>query len=59
MMEIRGAAVDPEARMKAIAANERNRQKELANKTDEFQSELEGFVAGKKLRMTGGAEEAE
>ena len=59
MMEIRGAAVDPEARMKAIAANEKSRQKELANRTDEFQSELSGFVVGKKLRMTGGAEEAE
>ena len=59
MMEIRGAAVDPEARMKAIAANERNRQKELATRADEFQTELEGFVVGKKLRMTGGAEEVE
>ena len=59
MMEIRGAAVDPDARMKAIAANERSRQKALASRTDEFQNELEGFVAGKKLRMTGGAEEVE
>ncbi|CDO68150.1 hypothetical protein BN946_scf184938.g2 [Trametes cinnabarina] len=59
MMEIRSAAVDPERRLKAIAANEKNREKELASRTDEFQSELTGFVAGKKLRMTGGAEEAE
>ncbi|KAL7280974.1 hypothetical protein ACG7TL_005924 [Trametes sanguinea] len=59
MMEIRSAAVDPERRLKAIAANEKNREKELASRTDEFQSELSGFVAGKKLRMTGGAEEVE
>ncbi|KAI0353440.1 AIP3-domain-containing protein [Trametes cingulata] len=59
MMEIRSAAVDPERRLKAIAANEKNREKELASRADEFQTELSGFVAGKKLRMTGGAEEAE
>ena len=59
MLEIRSAAVDPERRLKAIAANEKNREKELASRSDEFQSELSGFVAGKKLRMTGGAEEAE
>jgi len=59
MLEIRGAAVDPERRMKAIAANQKNREKELANKADEFQAELSGFVGAKKLKMTGGAEEAE
>ncbi|KAH7926418.1 AIP3-domain-containing protein [Leucogyrophana mollusca] len=59
MMEIRGAAIDPERRMKAIAANQKNREKELASRSDEFQEELTGFVAGKKLKMTGGAEEAE
>ncbi|RPD54203.1 AIP3-domain-containing protein [Lentinus tigrinus ALCF2SS1-7] len=59
MMEIRSAAIDPERRLKAIAANEKSREKELASRSDEFQTELSGFVAGKKLRMTGGAEEAE
>ncbi|KAG8215015.1 actin interacting protein 3-domain-containing protein [Butyriboletus roseoflavus] len=59
MMEIRGAAVDPEKRMKAIAANQKHREKELATRSDAFQNELEGFVSGKKLKMTGGAEEAE
>ncbi|KAL4250489.1 hypothetical protein ABKN59_006966 [Abortiporus biennis] len=59
MLEIRSAAVDQERRMKAIAANEKNREKELAARSDEFQAELTGFVAGKKLKMTGGAEEAE
>ena len=59
MMEIRGAAVDPEKRMKAIAANQKHREKELANRSDAFQNELSGFVSGKKLKMTGGAEEVE
>ena len=59
MLEIRGAAVDPERRLKAIAANQKNREKELASRSDEFQAELNGFVQGKKLKMTGGAEEAE
>lgn len=59
LMEIRTAAVDPEKRLKAIAANQKNRERELANRSDEFQNELAGFVGGKKLKMTGGAEEAE
>ncbi|KAI0929563.1 hypothetical protein AcV7_005058 [Taiwanofungus camphoratus] len=59
MLEIRGAAVDPERRMKAIAANEKNREKELSSKSDEFQSELSNFVSGKRLKMTGGADEVE
>jgi hypothetical protein len=59
MMEIRSAAVDPERRMKAIAANQKTRQKDLASRSDEFQEELTGFVQGKKLKMTGGAEEVE
>jgi len=59
MLEIRGAAVDPERRLKAIAANQKNREKDLATRSDEFQEELSGFVGGKKLKMTGGAEEVE
>lgn len=59
MLEIRGAAVDPEKRMKAIAANEKQREKELRGRSDEFQTELSGFVSGHKLKMTGGAEEVE
>lgn len=59
MMEIRNAAIDPDRRMKAIAANQRSREKELASRSDEFERELSGFVGGKKLKMTGGAEEAE
>ena len=59
MAEIRGNAVDAERRLKAIAANEKTREKEKANQSDEFQAELTGFVGGKRLKMTGGAEEAD
>lgn len=59
MLEIRGSSVDPERRLKAIAANEKLREKELSSRSDEFQNELTGFVAGKKLKMTGGADEVE
>ncbi|KAJ3818781.1 actin interacting protein 3-domain-containing protein [Lentinula raphanica] len=59
MMEIRTASIDPEKRMKAIEASQKNRQKELASRGDEMLGELTDFVAGKKLKMTGGAEEAE
>ena len=59
MLEIRGAHVDPDKRMKAIEANQKARQRELANRSDEFQDELTSFVSGKKLKMTGGAEETE
>ncbi|KAJ7876793.1 bud site selection protein 6 [Mycena leptocephala] len=59
MLEIRGASVDPERRMKAIEASQKSREKELATRSDEMQAELSDFVVGKKLKMTGGAEEAE
>ncbi|KXN86601.1 Bud site selection protein 6 [Leucoagaricus sp. SymC.cos] len=59
MREIRGAAVDPARRLKAIEASQKNREKELASRTDELQTELTEFVGQKKLRMTGGAEEVE
>ena len=59
MLEIRSAAVDPEKRLKAIEANQRNREKDLASRSDEFHSEIVDFVSQKKLKMTGGAEEVE
>jgi hypothetical protein len=59
MMEIRQAAVDPEKRLKAIEANQKNRRKELESRNDEMQEELIEFVGQKRLKMTGGAEEAE
>jgi len=59
MLEIRGAAVDPEKRLKAIEESQRNRELERNLKSDEMQLELQEFVGQKKLRMTGGAEEVE
>jgi hypothetical protein len=59
MLEIRGASVDPERRLKAIEASQKNREREQAGRSDEFEAELKGFVGGKKLKMTGGAEEVE
>lgn len=59
LLEIRGAQMDPNKRMKAIEQNEKARQRELESRPDEFQEELHGFVAGKKLKKTGGAEEVE
>ncbi|KAH9479463.1 Bud site selection protein 6 [Psilocybe cubensis] len=59
MLEIRTAAVDPDKRLKAIEASQRNREKNLAARSDELQMELQDFVSQKKLKMTGGAEEVE
>lgn len=59
MMEIRGATIDPERRLKAIEESQKSRKQELASRSDELQAELTDFVGQKKLRMTGGAEEAE
>jgi hypothetical protein len=59
LMEIRNAAIDPQKRLKAIEANQKTRERELASKSDEFERELTGFVDGNKLRKTGGAEEIE
>ncbi|KAF8202478.1 actin interacting protein 3-domain-containing protein [Pholiota molesta] len=60
MLEIKGAAaVDPERRLKAIEASQKNREKDLAARTDDLQLEIQDFVSQKKLRLTGGAEEVE
>ena len=59
MLEIRGAEVDPDRRLKAIEASQKNRERELADRADEFEAELKGFVGGKKLKMTGGTDEAD
>jgi len=59
LLEIRGNATDGNHRLKAIEASEKNRVKRLEDQSDEFQSELAGFVKEKKLKMTGGADEVE
>ncbi|KAI9229122.1 MAG: actin interacting protein 3-domain-containing protein [Piptocephalis tieghemiana] len=59
MEEISCVVIDSERRMKAVEMNEKVRRWELENVKGEFEQELESFVEGKKLRRTGGAEEAE
>ena len=59
MLEIRGARVDPERRLKAIEESQRNRELEKSMRSDDMQLELQDFVGQKKLKMTGGAEEVE
>ncbi|KAG8884366.1 Bud site selection protein 6 [Tulasnella sp. 332] len=59
MLEIRGAAIDPTRRLKAIEANQKAREKERMARSDEFTEELGEFVNQKKLKMTGGIEETE
>ena len=59
MSEIRGAQFDSDKRMQAIEANQKNRQKEISTRSNELRDELSDFVGQKKLKMTGGAEEAE
>jgi hypothetical protein len=59
LMEIRTKESDPTQRLRAIEAQQKAREKEKANKTDEFTSELGDFVKGRKLKKTGGTEEAE
>ncbi len=60
LMQIRGAAIDPEKRLKAIEESQKNREKEKAKKSDDdLQTKLTEFVGGKKLKLTGGVEEVE
>ncbi|OCF44255.1 hypothetical protein I317_01873 [Kwoniella heveanensis CBS 569] len=57
LMEIRTKGADPDSRLKAIEAQQRMREKEKASKVDEFEQELK--LGGKKLKKTGGTEEAD
>ncbi|KAG8744186.1 Bud site selection protein 6 [Ceratobasidium sp. 414] len=57
--QIRDSNVDPDQRMRAIEASQRQRKLDLAGRSNAFTAELSGYVQGKKLKMTGGAEEAE
>ncbi|KAG8719875.1 Bud site selection protein 6 [Ceratobasidium sp. 394] len=53
--QIRDSNVDPDQRMRAIEASQRQRKLDLAGRSDVLAAELQG----KKLKMTGGVEEAE
>lgn len=59
LMEIRTKESDPNQRLRAIEERARARERDLASRTDDFQDELGAFVTGKKLRKTGGTDEAE
>ena len=59
MLEVRGQSVDHEKRLRALQAAERQRKRDLEERTNEFEEELAGFVDGKALRKTGGHLEAE
>lgn len=49
--------VDHTRRLRALEQAEKMRQRELANRIDDFEKELVGFVETKKLKKTGGAME--
>ncbi|BEI86883.1 hypothetical protein CcaverHIS002_0702290 [Cutaneotrichosporon cavernicola] len=53
------AESDPTARLRAIEEQAKVREREMASRTDDFQDELGAFVQGRKLRKTGGTDEAE
>jgi hypothetical protein len=59
LMEIRTKEIDPNKRLRAIEQQQKARQREIAEKSDDFTNELSGFVSAKKLKKTGGPEEAE
>ena len=59
LMEIRTKDGDPNQRLRAIEAQRKAREREKANHSDEFSSELSGFVQGKKLKKTGGTDEVD
>ena len=61
LLEVKGRATttDGNRRLEGIAEMERRRELENANRTDEFADELGGFVAGNRLKKSGGYEEAE
>ncbi|CAG8513230.1 7350_t:CDS:2 [Acaulospora morrowiae] len=59
LQEIKGIPPDHERRLKALEQSERMRERELANRIDEFEAELSDFVSNNKLKKTGGAQEIE
>jgi len=61
LMQVKGLEPNQESRLKAIEMAEKLRAKNLSemSKENEFAQELAGFVGSKKLKMTGGHEEAE
>lgn len=59
LYEVQGLRPDPARRLEAIARAEKQRELDNANRTDEFEQELSGFVKEGKLKKSGGIEETE
>ncbi|KAK4050371.1 Bud site selection protein 6 [Microbotryomycetes sp. JL201] len=59
LLQVQSLKPDPTKRLEAIEKAERQRQLELASRTDEFEQELSGFVQQNKLKKSGGIEETE
>jgi hypothetical protein len=59
LLEVKALNPDPTRRLEAIERAEREREKQIANMTDDFKEELGDFVGAGKLRKSGGVEEAE
>ncbi|GAA5849175.1 hypothetical protein JCM9279_005812 [Rhodotorula babjevae] len=59
LLEVKALQPDPSRRLEAIARAEKQRELELANRTDEFADELGDFVGQGRLKKSGGIEETE
>ncbi|KAL1914834.1 uncharacterized protein VTP21DRAFT_7926 [Calcarisporiella thermophila] len=59
LREVQTISVDHDKRLKAMAQAEKMRMLELNNRLDDFEKELQEFVAGGQLKKRGGAEEVE
>ncbi|GAA5935203.1 hypothetical protein JCM3775_007232 [Rhodotorula graminis] len=59
LLEVKALQPDPSRRLEAIARAEKQRELELASRTDEFADELGDFVGKGRLKKSGGIEETE
>ena len=59
LLEVKSLNPNPEKRLAAIERAEKERQRKIENRSDEFADELGSFVGGSKLRKSGGFEETE
>lgn len=59
LLEVKSLNPNPERRLEAIERAEKERQRKLENRTDEFADELGEFVTSGKLKKSGGVEETE
>ncbi|GAA6047475.1 hypothetical protein JCM3770_005766 [Rhodotorula araucariae] len=59
LLEVKALQPDPSRRLEAIARAERQRELDLASRTDEFADELGDFVGKGRLKKSGGIEETE